>query len=240
VVATIARPRRTSSPPSTWCSRHPDPAHPLGRIVGDLLVPPASAHGRSGDGRHVPFPDGSERLVGGVTHLGLMRDAAVYEQILSRLIDRDGLAHRPRQEGATVTPNRRPAAVVTSAATAVVLAIFGMTGGAGASAVNEPAACPAARAPTWPGQAPQGREPGRRRLQRQPHRCEPGVGRPHRHRAHRANLTGPSSRARTWPSDLTGVILIGANLRAATLAGALLGRGRPVRSQPQRGQASRG
>lgn len=74
----------------------PDPAHPLGRIVGDLMVPPASALGWSGDGRHVPFPDGSERLVGGVTHLGLMRDAAVYEQILSRLIDRDGLAHTGR------------------------------------------------------------------------------------------------------------------------------------------------
>jgi pimeloyl-ACP methyl ester carboxylesterase len=45
-----------------------DPSHPIGRVVGDVLVQPASAHGVSTDGRHIPFPIENRRHFGGLHH----------------------------------------------------------------------------------------------------------------------------------------------------------------------------
>jgi len=53
--------------------------NPLGRLVGDLLVQPASAQGRSANGRHIPFRDEHQRHFGGLHHFNLLNDASVYE-----------------------------------------------------------------------------------------------------------------------------------------------------------------
>jgi PGAP1-like protein len=58
-----------------------DPGHPLGRVVGDLLVLPASAHGRHRRGRHIPFPLEARRQLGPLHHFHLLNHPAVYEAI---------------------------------------------------------------------------------------------------------------------------------------------------------------
>lgn len=58
-----------------------DPEHPLGRVVGDLLVLPASAHGVSADGRHIPFLIEHRRKLGGLHHFHLLNHPVVYQQI---------------------------------------------------------------------------------------------------------------------------------------------------------------
>ena len=58
-----------------------DPGHPLGAVAGDLLVQPASAHGRRGAHQHIPFPVGSRRELGGMHHLDLLNHPAVWAAI---------------------------------------------------------------------------------------------------------------------------------------------------------------
>ena len=58
-----------------------DPGHPLGTVVGDLLVRPASAHGRRGTHQHIPFPVGSRRGLGGIHHFDLLNHPAVWAAI---------------------------------------------------------------------------------------------------------------------------------------------------------------
>ena len=58
-----------------------DPSHPLGRAVGDVLVLPASAHGVSTDGRHIPFPAENRRQFGGLHHLHLLNHPDIYQAI---------------------------------------------------------------------------------------------------------------------------------------------------------------
>lgn len=67
-----------------------DPAHPLGRAIGDILVRTDSAHGRHPGGRDIGFPADAGRVLGGITHLGLLHDPRVYEEIRSRLADPPG------------------------------------------------------------------------------------------------------------------------------------------------------
>jgi pimeloyl-ACP methyl ester carboxylesterase len=55
-----------------------DPGHPLGAVAGDLLVQPASAHGRRGTHQHIPFPVGARRGLGGMHHLDLLNHPAVW------------------------------------------------------------------------------------------------------------------------------------------------------------------
>ena len=55
-----------------------DPGHPLGAVAGDLLVQPASAHGRRGSCQHIPFPAGSRRGLGGLHHLDLLNHPTVW------------------------------------------------------------------------------------------------------------------------------------------------------------------
>src|SRR6266545_311033 len=57
-----------------------DPAHPLGRIAGDLLVRTESAWGRHRE-RPVPVPEGAVVHLGGLTHLDLLDHPLVYEQV---------------------------------------------------------------------------------------------------------------------------------------------------------------
>ena len=58
-----------------------NPTNPVGIIAGDLVVHPASAMGPAHPAR------GSERLLGGVHHLELVRHPAVVRQVLTWLID---------------------------------------------------------------------------------------------------------------------------------------------------------
>jgi pimeloyl-ACP methyl ester carboxylesterase len=53
--------------------------NPLGRFVGDLLVQPASARGRSRRGGFVPFPAEHTRHFGRLHHFDLLNHPAVYE-----------------------------------------------------------------------------------------------------------------------------------------------------------------
>ena len=55
-----------------------DPGHPFGAVAGDLLVRPASAHGRRGAHQHIPFPAGSQRRIGGMHHFDLLNHPAVW------------------------------------------------------------------------------------------------------------------------------------------------------------------
>ncbi len=53
--------------------------NPLGRWVGDLLVQPASARGRTRHGSHVRFPVEHTRHFGGLHHFDLLNHPSVYE-----------------------------------------------------------------------------------------------------------------------------------------------------------------
>jgi len=55
--------------------------HLLGRLVGDLLVQPHSARGRSRNGGHIPFPVEHTRHFGGLHHFNLLNHPAVYEAL---------------------------------------------------------------------------------------------------------------------------------------------------------------
>jgi hypothetical protein len=55
-----------------------DPASPLGAVVGDLLVQPASAHGRRGTRQHIPFPVETGRGLGGMHHFDLLNHPDVW------------------------------------------------------------------------------------------------------------------------------------------------------------------
>ena len=65
-----------------------DPKHPLGRLLGDVLVLVPSARGR-GRTRRIPFRDEHGHHVGGTHHLALLNHPEVYERL------RDWLATAP-------------------------------------------------------------------------------------------------------------------------------------------------
>jgi pimeloyl-ACP methyl ester carboxylesterase len=56
-------------------------AAPAGRLVGDLLVLPASSWDHAGRGRRLAFPLDHYRHVGGANHFDLLNHPAIYEQI---------------------------------------------------------------------------------------------------------------------------------------------------------------
>jgi pimeloyl-ACP methyl ester carboxylesterase len=56
-----------------------DPGSKAGAAVGDLLVQPASAHGRRGDIQHIGFRLESGRGLGGIHHVDLLSHPAVWE-----------------------------------------------------------------------------------------------------------------------------------------------------------------
>jgi pimeloyl-ACP methyl ester carboxylesterase len=62
-----------------------DPESPLGAVIGDLLVKPASAHGRRRRRQHIPFLIEHGRSLGGLTHFRLVNDPLVWAQIRALL-----------------------------------------------------------------------------------------------------------------------------------------------------------
>ncbi len=55
-----------------------DPGSPVGAVLGDLLVQPASAHGRRGSRQHIPFQVELGRGIGGLHHFDLLNHADVW------------------------------------------------------------------------------------------------------------------------------------------------------------------
>jgi len=62
-----------------------NPESPLGTLVGDLLVQPASAHGRRGPRQHTPFSVEETRRHGGMHHFDLLNHPDVWESMRSLL-----------------------------------------------------------------------------------------------------------------------------------------------------------
>ncbi len=58
-----------------------DPEHPLGRLIGDLLVRRASAWSHEGRGEQLQFSLDHYTHLGGATHFDLLNHPAVYAQI---------------------------------------------------------------------------------------------------------------------------------------------------------------
>ncbi len=58
-----------------------NPENLLGTLVGDLLVQPASAHGRHGPRQHIPFSVEQTRRHGGMHHFDLLNHPDVWESI---------------------------------------------------------------------------------------------------------------------------------------------------------------
>jgi hypothetical protein len=80
-----------------------DPHHPAGKVVGDLLVQPASAHGRHGRHQLIHFPVDGGRRLGSLHHLHLLKHRAVCARILavaSKHQIRSAPLPRSRPEGA--------------------------------------------------------------------------------------------------------------------------------------------
>jgi pimeloyl-ACP methyl ester carboxylesterase len=62
-----------------------DAQHPLGRVIGDLLVLYPSSSGQSRSGRRVAFEVDNTRHLGGLNHFHLLNHPRVYEQMLEWL-----------------------------------------------------------------------------------------------------------------------------------------------------------
>jgi hypothetical protein len=58
-----------------------DPRHPLGYLVGDLLVRFPSASGHDARGQHIPFHIDNGHHAGGLTHFHVLNDPDIYGQI---------------------------------------------------------------------------------------------------------------------------------------------------------------
>ncbi len=63
-----------------------DPASPVGAVVGDLLVQPASARGRRGPAQHIPFPVELARGLGGMHHFDLLNHPDVWKAMRGHLL----------------------------------------------------------------------------------------------------------------------------------------------------------
>jgi hypothetical protein len=72
-----------------------DPADPLGAVVGDLLVQPASAHGRRGPRQHIPFPVELGRGLGGMHHFDLLNHPDVWQAMRGLLLPGARQQERP-------------------------------------------------------------------------------------------------------------------------------------------------
>jgi pimeloyl-ACP methyl ester carboxylesterase len=72
-----------------------DSRHPLGRVIGDLLVLYPSSAGQSRSGRKVAFEVDNIRHLGGLTHFHLLNHPRVYELML------EWLRKAPEPAGAT-------------------------------------------------------------------------------------------------------------------------------------------
>lgn len=65
-----------------------DPEHPVGQLLGDLMVRSGSASGRHPEAaRVIPVPDSNLLIAGGISHLGLVNHPRIYQQLLLWLGD---------------------------------------------------------------------------------------------------------------------------------------------------------
>jgi pimeloyl-ACP methyl ester carboxylesterase len=74
-----------------------DPHHPLGQLVGDLLVRFPSATGEGAKGERIPFHIDNGHHAGGLTHFHVLNDPDIYGQI-NAWLDREearSLSGRP-------------------------------------------------------------------------------------------------------------------------------------------------
>lgn len=69
-----------------------DPRHPLGHLVGDLLVRFPSATGRGAKGERIPFHIDNGHHAGGLTHFHVLNDPDIYRQ-LHAWLERDQSRH---------------------------------------------------------------------------------------------------------------------------------------------------
>lgn len=67
-----------------------DPEAAMAHVVGDLLVPPRSAAGDTGDDDRLAFPPDHVHRLGGLHHFDLLSHPLVYEQIRAWLENRPG------------------------------------------------------------------------------------------------------------------------------------------------------
>jgi pimeloyl-ACP methyl ester carboxylesterase len=89
-----------------------EPKHPLGRLIGDLLVLVPSASGRSRK-RRIPFQDEYGLHVGKATHFALLNHPAIYERLREWLaIER---AHESEASSVATTGGRSMLAATCSA-----------------------------------------------------------------------------------------------------------------------------
>lgn len=65
-----------------------DPSGRAADLIGDLLVPPRSAAGDTGDDDRLAFPADHVHRLGGLNHLDLLNHPRVYEQIRRWLVER--------------------------------------------------------------------------------------------------------------------------------------------------------
>jgi pimeloyl-ACP methyl ester carboxylesterase len=82
---------------SATVTRSPD--HPVGQLVGDLLVQPACAHGRRRRGHHIPFAIGDSQDFGGLVHFQLLNNSVIYQEM------RTWLNRRPLRPNETDLPS---------------------------------------------------------------------------------------------------------------------------------------
>ena len=88
---------------------HADPHHVLSWLLGDGLVPVASARAQAFGGTPVFSPE-RITIVGGVGHIGLARSARVYPAILAALTGRAAPRPSPSATNGRVRPRRRTGA----------------------------------------------------------------------------------------------------------------------------------
>ncbi|MCU1693712.1 MAG: Triacylglycerol esterase/lipase EstA, alpha/beta hydrolase fold [Frankiales bacterium] len=67
-----------------------DPGSRVGSLLGDLLVPPSSALGDTGDDTRLAFPADHVHRVGGLHHFDLLNHPEVYERLRRWLVERPG------------------------------------------------------------------------------------------------------------------------------------------------------
>jgi hypothetical protein len=65
-----------------------NPSGRLGELLGDLLVPPRSASGDTGDDERLAFPPDHVQRLGGMHHFDLLNHPRIYRQIRAWLEQR--------------------------------------------------------------------------------------------------------------------------------------------------------
>ncbi|MET0763940.1 MAG: hypothetical protein ABWY29_03685 [Blastococcus sp.] len=84
-----------------------NPSGRLADLLGDLLVPPRSATGDTGDDDRLAFPPDHVHRLGGLHHFDLLNHPRVYERIRSWLVDRPEGPRPDAPDGSGTEPSAR-------------------------------------------------------------------------------------------------------------------------------------